>query len=329
MNGSTVGPCLITAAFGVSPQVGGTYYLPISDLHSQSCFAKDTGYAQSFRSLIESSAGPPTLLPFVSSSLSRVYYLDGDTLVRYAAVDGSAGVAATVPGGANAHATFAVSPNDARIAVSVIDYSTSPPRMRMYVEDLASGGNHIDLFDSSSVYEWPVGWHGGDLVVAVGRAFSLGDAPNPYQAVDGYLLVDPATGKRISTIGSASCQVTGWLSPAGTACVGSAGIGAIDWSGKLTIFAERTGLSVGTLSPDGLQIAGCCSGTGESVALINASGSTRPIRLAGHYIAWADATRLLAATQINGTYTMVDLSSGALTPMHPMLLEGIFPGSLG
>jgi hypothetical protein len=325
-----VGPCVVTADGGGTGQPSGsTYYLPVVNLDRQSCFAKENGYAQTSRTPIYSAQGQATLLRFVSISRTRVYYLEGDGHVKYTAVDGGAGIATSVPGGAQAHATFAINPDDTRIAVSVLDYSTTPVRMRLYVEDLATGANHVDLFSSSSVYEWPVGWHAGNLIVAVGRAFTQTSAPNPYAAVDGYHLVDPATGNRISAMGTATCQVTGWLTAAGTACAGSGGLGFIDWSGKVTMFAHGTGFSVGALSPDGQKIASCCAGVGDAVTLVDASGKSQPTHATGRVIAWADSSHLISASTIDGPYTLVDLSSGALTSMPGGVLEAIFPEDLG
>jgi hypothetical protein len=66
--------------------------------------------------------------------------------------------------------------------------------VRLYVEDLAGGAHHIDLFSSNSDFVWPVGWHGGNVVVAVGPPAVQNPAPNPYSAFGGYRLIDPGTG---------------------------------------------------------------------------------------------------------------------------------------
>src|SRR5215471_12797183 len=105
-------------------------------------------------------------LPYVSASNTRVYYLDGDQQVRWFKADGSSGYATSVPGSSRIHATFAVSPDETRIAVSLLDYSVSPVGLRIYVEDLAGGGHHSLIYTSTNHYVWPIGWHAGNLVVA-------------------------------------------------------------------------------------------------------------------------------------------------------------------
>src|SRR5881396_144577 len=103
-------------------------------------------------------------LPYVSASKSHVYYLDGDRTVRSLNVDGTTGIAATISGGLSVHATFAVTPDDTRIAVGLLDYSANPVRLTVYVEDLG-GAHHQVIFTSTNHYVWPVGWHAGQVVV--------------------------------------------------------------------------------------------------------------------------------------------------------------------
>src|SRR6266849_6392693 len=97
-------------------------------------------------------------LPYVSASNSRVYYLEGDREIHFLKADGTSGLVTTVPGSATAHAAFAVSPDDERIAVALLDYSVDPVALTLYVEDLG-GAHHSELFTSTSKYVWPAGWH--------------------------------------------------------------------------------------------------------------------------------------------------------------------------
>ena len=103
-------------------------------------------------------------LPYVSASKSRVYYLDGDRTVRFLKPDGATGVTTSVPGGPHVHATFAVTPDDSRIAVGLLDYSVSPVKLTLYVEDLG-GAHHAVIFTSTNHYVWPVAWHSGHLAL--------------------------------------------------------------------------------------------------------------------------------------------------------------------
>src|SRR5205807_6911088 len=40
------------------------------------------------------------------------------------------------------------------------------PSLRLYVQDLHGGANHVEIFSSQHAWVWPVGWHAGKLVLA-------------------------------------------------------------------------------------------------------------------------------------------------------------------
>ena len=65
-----------------------------------------------------------------------------------------------------------MSPDDQRIAVSLINQASDATKDtgHGYVEDLADSGNHVDLFSNTSSDSIPLafGWHGNDIVDAVG-----------------------------------------------------------------------------------------------------------------------------------------------------------------
>jgi hypothetical protein len=236
--------------------------------------------------------GLPT--PVVSTSSTKVYYLDGTARVKSLTPEGKTWVETILPVQNQVHATFAISPDDRRIAVSLIDYNQSPPKLTLYVEDL-SGANHIEIFSSTDLYVWPVGWHAGKLVVAVGDAYpntqpstepahpwclpSLGPcvADNPYAAVHGFHLVDPSNGNRIATLGSDRCQVIGLLTTAGTICregefpggtvqqvpfcqpTFTACLRLADWHGIINDWIQIATIWIGAMTPDGSRITTCCN----------------------------------------------------------------------
>jgi hypothetical protein len=223
------------------------------------------------------SAPAATDLPEISASSSRVYYLDGDSDVRYLKPDGSSGHATQVSGTKTVHAGFAVTPDDRRIVVSLVDYAASPPALRLYVEDLG-GANHVEIFASRSAFVWPVGWHGGKLVLAGvgGPPFSpQGIAWNPYSAPE-YHVVDPSDATRLATIGSGDfqtgCQPSGLLTASGTACyhrTATAGGGGyfatLDWNGRLGSLRVTTNTwNTAGIAPDGGYLAGCCDPAGTA-----------------------------------------------------------------
>jgi hypothetical protein len=172
---------------------------------------------------------------------------------------------------------FAVSPDDQRIAVSVFTFRSSssgpvPVNVRLYVEDLVGGGNHIELFSSTSLWVWPVGWHDSKLVVAVGSPVK--PVEGPYGGVTEFHLVDPATGNRLQALGSASCPVVpALLSPAGTVCVAVDGsLRSQYWSRPdVTFLSNYSALRGGAmLSLDGNRVAVCCTADRGDVEVIDA-----------------------------------------------------------
>jgi hypothetical protein len=222
-----------------------------------------------------------TDLPYVSTSTTHVYFLDGDSTIRAIAIDGTVTKASSVPGTAAIHAAFAVSPQDDRIAVALIDYSAQPIKETTYVANL-DGGARVGLFTSTTGYYWPVGWHDGKVVLANGPAVSDGSVPPNQYSATGFALVDATAGAQPALIGPGDCVPTGSATPAGIACVSKPGtscrgdvIGTngsftyfssclrrLGWDGKETNFGLtskwRTDLAVdhAALSTDGHVIVG-------------------------------------------------------------------------
>src|SRR5258708_29551945 len=131
--------------------------------------------------------------------------------------DRTSGAGTTISVDSSPAAVFAVSPDDSRIAVAVITFPF-PAKTRIYVEDLTGGGHHIDLFSSGTVLEWPVGWHQGHLVIAVGaNAHPQNSYDGFIYGYSGYHVADASTGTRLATV----CE--GYIAyvppvPAGTVC---------------------------------------------------------------------------------------------------------------
>src|SRR4029077_1275286 len=83
------------------------------------------------------SATGAVLQPPVSATDDKVFYRDGNTVIRYLTPDGQTGIATTVPGGPSKVSFFSVSPDDQRIAVVVEDLSPATTiNLTLYVEDL-------------------------------------------------------------------------------------------------------------------------------------------------------------------------------------------------
>ena len=205
-------------------------------------------------------AGAPLPLP-VSTTNSRAYYMDAQGVVRFLGPGGDSGRATTVPAGtASRRSMFAVSPDDQRIAVIVVDYTSTGASTRLYIEDLNGGGNHLDLFSQSGARTlWPVGWHGtNNLVVAVVPSCTQGGGPFCCGMQELHV-VDPATATRRFTLGSvSSCVIAGPPSPAGVVCESGADFKqgtVLNWTGGTVRTLALNGPSFAYLSPGGGMVA--------------------------------------------------------------------------
>jgi len=261
-------------------------------------------------------AGPvPTPLPVFSTSGSRLYFLDGDDEVRYLDRYGGSGAATRVPGGLHAQSGFAVSPDDRRIAVAAVDYTSTPPAMRLYVEDVAGGANHVELPFPVSANVWPVGWHAADLVVAVGSAPTQSVPGNPYGTFAGYQLIDATTGGRLSSL---ACDPAGSLTAAGTAClVGGAPLQVQDFAGQTRSLGTAAPASVisAAEAPDGARVAFCCA-DGQLQVWDVADGSVASLGPAeSPDFGWIDATHLLVSDRLAQHPRVIDVAAGTSLPV--------------
>ena len=262
----------------------------------------------------------------VSASSTRLYYLDGDSSVMFLRPDGTTGAATTISLDSNSAAAFAVSPDDSRIAVAVITYPY-PAKTRIYVEDLTGGGHHVDLFTSGSVLEWPVGWHQGHLVIAVGINAPPQNAFDGFiYAFSGYHIADASTGTRLATI----CDGYGASVPpvpAGTICANYPKFVVSDWSGTSRPAPADEGCNGGALSPDGSTIADC-QGIPAVVTLVVADGTQISTPFSGTPVGWIDNTRLVLSAS-NSDLSIVDARAFTRIPIQAQgFFAGTIPGAL-
>jgi hypothetical protein len=248
--------------------------------------------------------------PYVSTSRSRLYYLDGDSTLRWMSPHAD-GIARTLPGGSTASVVFAVSPDDARIAVSVVDFATRTPLVHLSVGPLT--GTLTEIYSSPSDYVWPVGWHAGRLVVAHSSTLSAdGVAFNPYWA-RGYYLINAANASRLAGVGSTesldACWPSGLLTAAGTACYLSTSFGGhsggysiADWTGYryLPPMAASWSAAAGVgPSANSVTVAVCCEGNAASGQfLVSRGSSVLTVPLSGSntdWACWIDQTHLLSS----------------------------------
>jgi hypothetical protein len=279
-------------------------------------------------------AGNHVPSPLVSISSSRVYYLDGDVNIKYLTSGGDIGAAARYPGGPQTAVGFAVSPDDQRIAYALVDYSAGAnhPRERFYVEN-PDGSNHLDLNVTFTSTAWPIAWHAGEIVFALGPAQAAGGATNPYEALDGYAVVDPATSRVLQQFGP-ECTF-GPLSPMGTACWNSTSLfGFRSLDGTLHPFAYHGDVEAAmALSPDGTTIAAQVGATGQPIVLFYPS-SNSGVLLTAIPMGWLDKTHLVfqnPPAEPGNHRRIIDITTRSITPIPdcPCGNSGIFIGVLG
>lgn len=275
--------------------------------------------------------------PLVTSSDTRAYFLDGDSDVGYLTPDGRTGTAIHLPASPRVRYAVAVTPDDTRIAVAAFDYVGSGTygnpavTLNLFIQDLA-GGNRVDLFNSTSVTEWPIGWHDGHLVIAVGPAGLVQyTVDNPYFTIEGYHVADATNGDRLATIGTGDECVHGPVVRAGAACLLSRemALGYRSWDGIGHIFApwQDFGPTPGALSPNGIQLAGSNTGPPEEshVNLISASGVSQ-LNAKGIVQGWLDDKHVVYFAVPSSRTFILDLATGLSAAVQQTNPPGM-PGS--
>lgn len=247
----------------------------------------------------------------VSTSNSRLYFMDGQGVVRFLSPAGDTGRATTVPIGSARRSMFAVSPDDQRIAVVVDDFNSTGAATRLYVEDLNGGGNHVELFTQSGAYTlWPIGWHGtNNLVVAKVPACTQGGGFGCCGPQELHV-VDPTTAVRRFTIGGSGCVISGPPTPAGASCETTTSTARVyDWTAGLLRTYPIAGPGMGPiyLSPNGQHLA-LSTNPGETTV---EAAKTLSMTVCG----WIDDTRILAGGDTQQQPRVGDINSGTVVPV--------------
>ncbi len=268
-----------------------------------------------------------------SESATRVYFLDGDSTVRYLALDGSTGVAAELPGSVTGRVSFSVSPDNSRIAFSVMSWGSAGFEEQSYVEDLGTGANRTELFTirdgppglgGGGVAEEPIGWVNGDIVyglLAAVNQYSPGPFPPPFEA---YHVAKPSNSQRLASIcaGSGNAWVfesgiyTALPTATGVLCrVGDQQdqpIGTlvlVSWSGsQLRTIGDAACATPAAVSPGGNVATagqvnvgtppGQCSG-GSFTIKVNTNGISRTLAATGLVEGWMDDAHLFVDATTN------------------------------
>jgi len=288
------------------------------------------------RTPISTQAGHAVELPYVSTSLTALYMLVGDsTVLSLRLPDGKQTQVNRIEVGSNMEAAFAVSPDDQQIAVSVLDFNRSPVHVLLYTDNLGGGNRHV-IFESDSDYVWPVAWHAGLLVLAhaygpfeedIAKAAPGHD--NPYSAIS-YHIVDPATADRVYLLGA--CTVSGPLSPAGSGCIQG---GTIDWQGNVSPpWSTRDWGSVSSaaaLSPDGRWVAATSPDAPDRMAIWTPDGRIITwvdgpgIR---DWVGWLDFQHILTGSYLNAGFQPTVTNAIKDEAAHAVTVRGFYAARL-
>src|SRR5258706_2123989 len=211
--------------------IGSPYFLKL--VKSDATLAATVAVSWSDGSITCTGGTDSVIIPRpVSASNGHVYVREGSA-IRMVVPPSTLVDVTTVPDGSRVVSMFSVSPDDQKIAVVVLDTS-SPTAIttRLYVEVFFSGAPPADIYTVSASRSgtpttlWPMGWHQGNLVLAVVPACAYG--------VQEWHVSSPVTAGRVATIKGNNCQMSVPPSPAGVACAQASGPTTLyNWGGKV------------------------------------------------------------------------------------------------
>jgi hypothetical protein len=264
--------------------------------------------------------------PPLSTSNTRVYFMDALGVVRYLGPNGDAGTTITLPIGPARRSLFAVSPDDALMAVVVVDFAQGGATTNLYMYQLQPGGSKPLLFQQSGGYTlWPTGWHGTtSLVLAKVPSCTQGGGPfccGPQE----FHVVDPQTAVRRFTVGGATCVIAGPPSPAGAVCEDNsfAHLSVLDWTGATTHSYPISGATPAYLSPDGILVGIAAFGAPSTTLLPTNAAVTLSA------CAWIDNTHLLSGGDAQHQPSVGNITTGQVVPVAALGdCAGRIPGGL-
>ena len=317
-------PAPVTGAFGVlvSPLNASTYTVSLVGIEGR-VIASAQATSPAAVTCANAAAG---VVPIpVSTSNTRAYYMDAQGVIRYIASNGDAGRSTTVPIGPARRSSFAVSPDDQRIAVVVIDFTANGATTKLYVEDLNGGGHHLDIFGDSGAFTlWATGWHGtSNLVVAKVPACAAQSGGPFCCGPQEFHVVDPGTAIRRFTIGTSTCVIAGPPSPAGAVCETTTEATVLTWTGTTGSSFGIAGNTPAYLSPDGQLVA--IVSTSDPTTTLFPSKATVALVACG----WIDNSHLLTGGDTQRQPRVADIVTGKISPVPAQGdCAGRIPGGL-
>jgi hypothetical protein len=261
---------------------------------------------------------PNAAMAWTSVSSTRVYYLNSGVEIRFLAPNRTTGLAHTLTLQQNQEAGFSVSPDDSRIAISIFTYTPAPSNavgatppayngMRLYVEDLQGGGHHEDIFASPTLAEFPIGWQGGHLVLAVTTPVCCRPPQlNPYGATSIHV-VNPDTADRITALCVNGHVPEGPVETFGVICT-ELGAQFWTWDGVQLpppAAVPYPGDRLNAVSPDGTRVA-----VGQDTILIMGPyGGGYSLGISGLVFGWLDASHVVIQKLGASSLSIVDVST--------------------
>ncbi|HYL08853.1 MAG TPA: hypothetical protein VEU76_09900, partial [Candidatus Udaeobacter sp.] len=306
----TINP--VTGAYGVlvTPVTGsGTYTVTLVGVDGKIVASAQASSPPSASCANSAAALVP--LP-VSTSNSRAYFMDGTGAVHWIDPTGAKSPAAvvTLPAPTSSRRSlFAVSPDDAQMAVVVIDFTSSGATTNLYRYDLNAGGTQSLIFTQTGAYTlWPVGWHGPNNLV-LGKIAACTQGGGPFTGTPTELhVVDPATANRRFTIGSSTCPPVNRPSPAGVICENPPNATVLNWTNTTLRTLPIQGPVGAYLSPSGANVAFV-----DNTGTIFTNGGSA---MAGVFTcAWIDDTHVLAGGDPQNQARVGNLSNGSVVPV--------------
>jgi hypothetical protein len=316
----------VASAFGVlvSPLSGSSYTVSLVGIDGRLVASQQ---ANTPGTVTCAGAAAGVVPPPVSTSNTRVYFMDALGVVRYLAPNGDSGQTITLPIGPARRSLFAVSPDDALMAVVVLDFQAGGATTSLYMYQLQPGGSRVLLFSQSGAYTlWPTGWHGTtNLVLAKVPACTQGGGPfccGPQE----FHVVEPKTAVRRFTVAGPTCVLAGAPSAAGAVCEDAAAfaqLNVLDWTGAITHSYPITGATPAYLSPDGTLVA--IAAFGAPITTLLPTNAAATLAACG----WIDNTHLLAGGDVQHQPSVGDITTGQVVPVAAQGdCAGRIPGGL-
>jgi hypothetical protein len=276
------------------------------------------------RSAIANAGGHAFELPYISTTRTSLYFLDGDAAIWQLVPGKPKSLVMSLPTGPGVEATFAVSPDDSQLAYGLLDFNRQPVHVKLGLVSFGGDTPARVTFESDSDYVWPVAWHAGLLVLAhaygpyqESTTAAGPDQANPYGAVS-YHLVNPVTTERGVLLGQ--CTVSGPLNAAGTACIQG---GTLDWGGSDRNWGTRNWGSISaaaSVSPDGTRVAAAEPATPERLGFWRPDGTEETwVNGAGanNWAGWLDQGHIVIASHTNASFqpTLIPVAGGRAVPI--------------